>query len=79
MSAYDAVEDLEGDMHYRVLGLRKGAPAAEIKRAYRARARELHPDKGGDPLAFAKVQVAYEILSDPAKREVYDSWAHRLR
>lgn len=37
-------------------------------------ARRLHPDKGGDPEEFKKVTHAYEVLSDPEKREVYDNY-----
>jgi DnaJ family protein A protein 2 len=46
--------------------------------AYRNLARKLHPDKGGDPVAFAKLQAAFEVLSDPDKRQVYDKWAKEL-
>ena len=78
-SPWDDVEDLEGDVHYRVLGLERKASADDVKKAYRTKARELHPDKGGDPVAFGKVQEAYEVLSDPKKRETYDAWAKDLK
>lgn len=59
---------------YDVLGLDKGASTDEIKKAYRKLAREHHPDKGGDPEKFKKVQEAYEILSDPEKRSNFDQF-----
>jgi len=57
---------------YDVLGLSKEATTDDIKKAYRKLAREHHPDKGGDPEKFKKVQEAYEVLSDPQKRENFD-------
>jgi DnaJ family protein A protein 2 len=57
---------------YDVLGLTKDASTSDIKKAYHKLAREHHPDKGGDPEKFKKVQEAYEILSDPQKRENFD-------
>lgn len=65
---------------YEILGLSKGATAAEIKKAYRKKAIEFHPDKNpGDSNAeemFKKAAEAYEVLSDPDKRAKYDQFGH---
>ncbi|KAI7845861.1 hypothetical protein COHA_000595 [Chlorella ohadii] len=47
--------------------------------AYRQLAKQHHPDKGGDPAAFARVQAAFEVLIDPKQRAVYDTWAKELQ
>ena len=57
---------------YEVLGVAKTAPDEEIKKAYRKLAIKHHPDKGGDPEQFKKVQGAYDILSDPEKKQNFD-------
>jgi len=46
---------------------------AAIRKAYRALARKHHPDRGGDPEKFKKIQNAYDVLSDEAKRQAYDA------
>ena len=54
-------------------------PPPSPPQAYRLLAMRHHPDKGGDPAAFARLQAAFEVLSDPRKREVYDTWAKELQ
>ena len=57
---------------YSVLGVNRGADTEEIRKAYKALAREHHPDKGGDPEKFKELSQAHEILSDDGKRRHYD-------
>jgi molecular chaperone DnaJ len=57
---------------YAVLDVRPDAQAEDIKRAYRRKAREHHPDAGGDAERFKEVTHAYEVLSDPERRARYD-------
>ena len=57
---------------YDDLGVRKDATPDEIKRAYRKRARDTHPDKpGGDKEHFQKVAKAYALLSDDTRRVLF--------
>src|SRR5690606_21835973 len=57
---------------YETLGVARDADAAQIKAAYRRRAKNAHPDTGGDADAFARLTTSHEILSDPIRRKVYD-------
>ena len=57
---------------YGTLGLAPDAALEDIKRAYRRKAREHHPDAGGDAERFKEVTHAYEVLSDPERRARYD-------
>ncbi|PAV90082.1 hypothetical protein WR25_14894 [Diploscapter pachys] len=62
---------------YSILGLKKNANIREIKKAYKSLVKEWHPDKSTDPAAqekFMQIQKAYEILSDPEKKERYDKF-----
>src|SRR3954453_12373935 len=63
---------------YDTLGVKKGATADEIKKAYRKLAAQYHPDKNpGDASAedkFKEVQNAYDVLSDAEKRKQYDAY-----
>ena len=59
-----------------MLGIQPSASAKEVKKAFRTLSIALHPDKpGGGANAFAKAGAAYEVLSDPDKRAVYDQKA----
>lgn len=66
--------------YYEILGVDKNATAAEIKKAYRKKAIQYHPDKNpGDAKAeemFKKAAEAYEVLSDPDKKSRYDQFGH---
>ena len=66
--------------YYQLLGVTREADDAEIKKAFRKLARELHPDiNRHDPAAeskFKEVAEAYEVLSDPQRRAIYDRYGH---
>jgi molecular chaperone DnaJ len=59
--------------YYKILGVDKTSTADEIKSAYRKKAKESHPDKGGDPEQFKIINEAYETLSNPQKKKEYDN------
>lgn len=68
--------------YYEVLGVERDAGEEEIKRAYRKLAMKYHPDRAGDghkaeaEAKFKEAAEAYEVLSDPAKRQRYDQFGH---
>lgn len=58
--------------YYSTLGVPRGASADEIKKAYRSMAMKHHPDRGGDEKKFKEISQAYEVLSDPQKKQMFD-------
>ncbi len=66
--------------YYEVLGIDRSADADEIKKAYRRKAKELHPDRNADnpeaESAFKEVNEAYDALKDPQKKAAYDRFGH---
>lgn len=59
--------------YYNTLGVRREASDEEIKKAYRKLAMKYHPDRGGDEKKFKEISTAYDILSDPQKRQMFDA------
>jgi hypothetical protein len=58
--------------HYEVLGVSASATQAEVRAAYRAAARNHHPDAGGDASRMRALNVAWAVLGDPVRRAAYD-------
>ena len=66
--------------YYETLGVSKGASAEEIKKGYRQKAKELHPDRNVEDATaeakFKEANEAYEVLKDPNKKAAYDRYGH---
>src|SRR5579884_590529 len=65
--------------YYELLGIARDADETEVKRAFRRLARQLHPDVSDQPDAedrFREVSEAYEVLSNPETRQLYDRYGH---
>jgi len=60
--------------YYNILGVKKEASADEIKAAFRKKAHEHHPDKGGDEAKFKEINEAYQVLGNQSKRQQYDQF-----
>ena len=59
--------------YYETLGVNHTTQPTEIKQAYRKLASKHHPDKGGDPEQFKKIQEAWDVLGDVDKKREYDN------
>lgn len=60
--------------YYNILGVSKSASPDEIKTAFRKKAHQHHPDKGGEEAKFKEVNEAYQVLGNPTKRQQYDQF-----
>lgn len=60
--------------YYKTLNIERGASQDEIKKAYRKLAMKHHPDKGGDQEKFKEISEAFDVLSDPQKKDRYDKF-----
>ena len=70
---------MEND-YYKTLGVDKGASEDEIKKAYRQAAQKYHPDKpGGNAEKFKEISEAYQTLSDPEKRKLYEEYGSAFK
>lgn len=67
-------KDIDNKKLYELLKVDTKASPDEIKKSFRKIALKEHPDKGGDPEKFKEITVAYEVLMDPKKRDLYDKY-----
>ena len=71
---------MQGPDYYKLLGVPRNAKADDIKKAYRKLARQYHPDvnpgNANSEDRFKEISEAFEVLSDPKKREIYDSYGY---
>mmetsp|Transcript_5031 Transcript_5031/g.8770 ORF Transcript_5031/g.8770 Transcript_5031/m.8770 type:complete len:413 (-) Transcript_5031:1840-3078(-) len=65
---------VDNKRYYELLGVSQDADENELKKSYRRLAMKHHPDKGGDVEMFQEISHAFEILSDPEKRQIYDQY-----
>jgi len=66
--------EVDNKEFYEILEVAQNASQDDIRKSYRKKVVKAHPDKGGDPEEFKRLQAAYEILSNPEKRELYDKY-----
>ncbi|OIW04042.1 hypothetical protein TanjilG_24153 [Lupinus angustifolius] len=69
-----AAKKSDNTRYYDILGVSNNSSHDDLKKAYKKAAIKNHPDKGGDPEKFKELAQAYEVLSDPEKREIYDQY-----
>ena len=60
--------------YYELLGVSRDASEKELKSAFKKKAMQHHPDKGGNPDTFKQINEAYQTLSDNEKRQMYDQY-----
>uniref|UniRef100_A0A1I7XE67 J domain-containing protein n=1 Tax=Heterorhabditis bacteriophora TaxID=37862 RepID=A0A1I7XE67_HETBA len=61
---------------YKILGLDRGAPTSEVKKAYRDLSKKHHPDRGGDAELFDKIAKAHQALTDEESRENWEKYGN---
>eukprot|EP00927_Polykrikos_kofoidii_P000935 TRINITY_DN10349_c1_g1_i1.p1 TRINITY_DN10349_c1_g1~~TRINITY_DN10349_c1_g1_i1.p1 ORF type:complete len:483 (+),score=97.32 TRINITY_DN10349_c1_g1_i1:107-1555(+) len=64
----------DSEKFYNLLDISKDSDEAQIKQAYKKQAMKHHPDRGGDEATFKQISKAYEVLSNPEKKQIYDTY-----